>query len=228
MPTVEPTKNGPYRLTGFPKLVRMRDGHEIPVKDAHSTGSAQAFLCRCGGSANKPFCDGTHARNGFTGDQDPDREPDRRDNYVGKHITIHDNRGLCAHAGRCTDGLPHVFGHPSTGSGQGTEGFANPDAASREQIVATIKQCPSGALSYSIDGKEYRERGGPPFCGVAPNGPYVFKGGCEIKGAQLMEGGTTDHFDLCRCGKSANKPFCSGAHWYVHFDKEVPKPADAD
>lgn len=216
MPTVEPTNNGPYRLEGYPKLVRMRDGHEMPVQ-------GQVFLCRCGGSANKPFCDGTHARNGFSDAKDPDREPDRRDTYVGKHITIFDNRGLCAHAGRCTDGLPKVFGHPDPDGG-----FAVPDAASRDAIIAVIKQCPSGALSYAIDGVEQRERGGPPFVGVAPNGPYVFKGGCELKGAALPEGGTTDHFDLCRCGQSTNKPFCSGAHWYVHFDKEVPKPADAE
>jgi CDGSH-type Zn-finger protein len=27
----------------------------------------RAALCRCGGSANKPFCDGTHRTNGFSG-----------------------------------------------------------------------------------------------------------------------------------------------------------------
>ncbi|MCC7508600.1 MAG: CDGSH iron-sulfur domain-containing protein [Planctomycetes bacterium] len=216
MPTVEPTKDGPLLLAGFPYLVQMLDGKELPCQGT-------VALCRCGASNTKPFCDGTHKTNGFSGDKDPDREPDRRDTYVGKHITIHDNRGLCAHAGRCTDGLPQVFGHPDPDGG-----FANPDAASRDEIVAVIKQCPSGALSYSIDGKEHRERGGPPFVGVAPNGPYVFRGGCEIKGAKLLAGATTDHFDLCRCGKSANKPFCSGAHWYVHFDKQAPKPADAE
>ena len=42
-------------------------------------------LCRCGGSANKP------------------------DSYEGLGITVHDNRGICAHAGRCTDGRPAVF-----------------------------------------------------------------------------------------------------------------------
>lgn len=30
---------------------------------------------------------------------------------------------------------------------------------------------------------------------------------------------------LCRCGRSQNKPFCSGAHWDHHFDEHAPKPA---
>ena len=210
MPTIKPSNNGPYLVSGASLVTRMADGKEF-------TCSGTVALCRCGGSKNKPFCDGTHRTNGFTGDKDPDRVPDKRENYAGKRITIHDNRGLCAHAGRCTDGLPAVFKY-------GEEPWIDPDGAGAEEIIAAVRRCPSGALSYSIDGVEHRDHGGEPAIKFAPNGPYVCTGGCTVE-AELMEGGTQDHFDLCRCGKSTNKPFCSGAHWEHQFDQDASAKA---
>jgi CDGSH-type Zn-finger protein len=53
------SKNGPLRVSG--KFV-IQD----PQGDAFDlSGREMVSLCRCGGSANKPFCDGTHNRNGF-------------------------------------------------------------------------------------------------------------------------------------------------------------------
>lgn len=204
---ITPTTNGPYRLDGASSISRMRDGTNIDTPP-------KAFLCRCGGSSNKPFCDGTHARNGFSGEKDPDRTPDQRDEYVNGNLTIHDNRGLCAHAGRCTDNLAAVFR-------LGTEPFIDPAGATAEEIITVIGMCPSGALSYSIDGVEHRDRGGPSKLAFAPGGPYVVSGGCELDDVELPEGATTDHFALCRCGASQNKPFCSGKHWDVTFDEDT-------
>ena len=53
-------ENGPYRVQGPITLVDA-DGNEF---DLAEQGEVIA-LCRCGGSATKPFCDGTHKRNGF-------------------------------------------------------------------------------------------------------------------------------------------------------------------
>jgi uncharacterized Fe-S cluster protein YjdI len=52
-------------VPGGPLVVR----GEITVTAADGTGSvvSRATLCRCGGSTNRPFCDGTHRTNGFTG-----------------------------------------------------------------------------------------------------------------------------------------------------------------
>jgi CDGSH-type Zn-finger protein len=209
LPKFKVTENGPYVVSGVGQLTRLSDGTAYEVE-------GQVALCRCGGSKNKPFCDGTHKTNGFTGAKDPERVPDRREDYAAAGVTIHDNRGLCAHAGRCTDGLPEVFRLR-------LEPFIDPDAGTPEEIAATIQQCPSGALSYSILGVEHGERGGDEVVGFVPAGPYVIRGSAELEGADLLEGATTDHFALCRCGKSTNKPFCSGAHWHVDFDEDAPR-----
>ena len=55
---ITPLLNGPYLIKGAIKLVDV-SGREFPV-----SGDAIA-LCRCGGSSNKPFCDGTHKRINF-------------------------------------------------------------------------------------------------------------------------------------------------------------------
>ena len=209
MPKIKVTEDGPLVVSDVHGITRLSDGKSYEA-------AGQVALCRCGGSKNKPFCDGTHKKNGFSGSKDPDRVPDRREDYAAAGVTIHDNRGLCAHAGRCTDGLPAVFRLRQ-------EPFVDPDGATPDEIVRTIQQCPSGALSYSVGGTEHRDHGGDTVAGFVPKGPYLFRGGAELEGAELPEGGTTDHFALCRCGQSTNKPFCSGAHWDVEFDEDASK-----
>src|SRR6267154_2608959 len=74
---------------------------------------------------------------------------------AGKRITILDNRSICAHAGFCTDGLKSVFRMRE-------EPWIDADGAAVEEIVATIRKCPSGALSYAIDGVEAEPPRRPP------------------------------------------------------------------
>ncbi|HEY7294377.1 MAG TPA: CDGSH iron-sulfur domain-containing protein [Dehalococcoidia bacterium] len=50
--------NGPYLIEG-PLTVVDVEGNE------YKSDRPRIALCRCGGSSNKPFCDGTHQRNGF-------------------------------------------------------------------------------------------------------------------------------------------------------------------
>jgi uncharacterized Fe-S cluster protein YjdI len=58
--TIEPRPNGPLFVRGQVRIVG-DDGRVIRE-------DTRVALCRCGGSSNKPLCDGTHRRNGFTTD----------------------------------------------------------------------------------------------------------------------------------------------------------------
>jgi CDGSH-type Zn-finger protein len=51
--------NGPYETVG-PLTIVDPTGQEVEVPEGK-----RVWLCRCGGSADKPFCDGTHERESF-------------------------------------------------------------------------------------------------------------------------------------------------------------------
>ncbi len=201
-PTVECAENGPYIVKSCDRLTDAAGG-------AIATKSLMA-LCRCGASANKPFCDGTHAKIGFSGERLSDASNDRRDPYVGKALTIHDNRAACAHAGVCTDTLASVWR-------MGEEPWIDPDGAAAEAIIEVIRACPSGALSYSIDGEAAAAPQESPAIRVSKDGPYHVTGGVGLADAPWAEGVSRDHYALCRCGASKNKPFCDGSHWDIGF-----------
>ena len=210
-PKIACLPNGPYYLLNdmtpkaIPNIQTSKGGPCSTI-----TGVA---LCRCGGSNNKPFCDGTHGKNGFTDEKLADGSLDKRTDYVGKKITIHDNRGICAHAGYCTDNLASVFRLKK-------EPWIDPDGAAVEGIIETIKRCPSGALSYTADDVEHRDQDREPMVTVTKDGPYAITGGIELLEQPLGEGASSEHYTLCRCGGSQNKPFCDGTHWHIGFKDE--------
>ena len=199
---IEPLENGPYLVKNLESLSNSK-GAELPTKEVLA-------LCRCGHSTNKPFCTGTHKEIGFDSGRLGGGPPDRRDDYVGDGITIHDNRGICAHIGRCTDNLASVFKLR-------TEPWIDAHAAAADEIAAVVRTCPSGALSYSLGPEEDRDQDRPPAVFVSENGPYFVTGGIELIDPPWGEGASREHYALCRCGQSKNKPFCDGSHWYAEF-----------
>ena len=214
---IHPLPNGPYVAINVEKLTNWL-GEQV-------VAPPQIALCRCGGSAIKPFCDGTHTRNNFDDAKDPKRVSDREDSYVGQQLTVLDNRGTCAHSGFCTDRLSSVF-H------QGQEPFVAPSGARMDDIVRAVRACPSGALSFAVDGREARDRVDivrAQAVEVSKDGPYRVTGSIPLvdqNGAPVERnaGASLEHYSLCRCGHSQNKPFCSGMHWYVRFQDPVVDP----
>jgi CDGSH-type Zn-finger protein len=57
MAKISATPNGPYLLEGQADVHRPGGGNLAQEN--------KVWLCRCGGSKNKPFCDGTHRKIGF-------------------------------------------------------------------------------------------------------------------------------------------------------------------
>ncbi len=133
MNTIVPTTHGPYECRGELEIVTA-DGQVL-------SAATEAWLCRCGQSATKPHCDGSHTKTGFRDDSQPQPE------------------------------------------------------------APPVQPGASGVLRI----------------GLRVNGPLRIEGSCEVRDpvAGLIFAG--EQTALCRCGRSAKKPFCDGTHRQVGF-----------
>lgn len=133
--TVNVAYNGPLFVRG-----------RLAIEDAPADAPGLAFraaLCRCGKSRNKPFCDNSHEKDGF-----------------------------------------------SDYGAVGETGTEETDAGG-ELAVKPIK-----------------------------DGPLMLNGNLTIRNSSGRDAWHGDRVALCRCGESANKPFCDGAHTRVGFKSD--------
>lgn len=117
----------------------------------------------------------------------------------------------CIHAAICVKTLPEVY-NPDE------KPWIKAENASIEALKAQIAQCPSGALSYEMEGEEDAT---PPETGtkvqVMPKGPLLVHGHLEVEGTSGTVETKTRTTAFCRCGASQNKPYCDGAHHTIDF-----------
>jgi len=202
-PTISCSKNGPMIVKGLENFIDS-DGKRLETKPAMG-------LCRCGASLNKPYCDGNHKYAGFTDDASPGRTPDTLRAYAGQEITILNNPLLCSVAEYCHRELETVFDTNKSP-------WIDPDGDSLEHVKNLIEKCPSGALSYEINGEPQPAINRPATITIEKNGPLRITGSIKLKDANWGQGASQEHYTLCRCGASKNKPFCDGSHAAINFD----------
>jgi CDGSH-type Zn-finger protein/ferredoxin len=196
---ITPIANGPLMLVA--------DGEPFPVLRDHPGGDVRpekkTFLCRCGESQNKPYCDGAHAVAGYSSDNRCDRDAVK--DFPGSGITVHFNRAICSGAGQCVRGLPAVFV-------SGVEDWIRPDQAAAEEVIEVVRRCPSGALTYTRDGELVTREEKDVAVRIVKDGPYEVTGPVELETETWSANASRTTFALCRCGRSDNAPFCDYSH----------------
>jgi CDGSH-type Zn-finger protein/uncharacterized Fe-S cluster protein YjdI len=134
-----------------------------------------------------------------------------------KDITLRFDGRRCIHSRHCVLGAPRVFLANVTGR------WLHPEQVTVEECVAIAHACPSGAITYARHDGGAQEA--PPPVNVLhirENGPYAIHAAVDLAGY-----GPVLRATLCRCGKSANKPFCDNSHREVGFSA-TGEPATID
>jgi CDGSH-type Zn-finger protein/uncharacterized Fe-S cluster protein YjdI len=120
----------------------------------------------------------------------------------------------CIHARHCVLSRPDVFVPNVQGP------WLHPELASTAEIAELAHDCPSGAIQYRpLDGSPAETAPKVNLVSIRENGPLAFHAELQIQGQPNAFRAT-----LCRCGASANKPYCDGSHHQVSFQASGEPP----
>lgn len=215
------SKDGPYLVSGGIRLseqiigVDEEGGSERWIEGKTFPAQKTYALCRCGHSKTKPFCDGTHARIAFDGEETASRKPYARQARVldGPAMQLQDAESLCAFARFC-DPNGQVWNQVNTSD----------RPAVRALLIPQVGNCASGRLvARDKASNKALEPHLPVSIGLvedparACSGPLWLRGGIPVVAAGGFEYEVRNRVTLCRCGQSKNKPFCDGTHAAIKF-----------
>lgn len=207
-------KNGPYQVKGKIPLNQLRfipnaKGFSLSYEKVKDYPEQDVyFLCRCGNSKKKPFCDGSHNQ-GFNGTETAGHKTYEEMAVLieGEYINILDAKELCAFARFCD-----VKG----GTWNLVErGFA---LETKDWVIQQCADCPAGRLTAVTKEGKVLEPELPQEVSLlddtsfAARGPIWVKGGIAIEDADGKIYPVRNRVTLCRCGRSKSKPLCDGAH----------------
>jgi CDGSH-type Zn-finger protein len=212
--------NGPLKVEGDIPLVRKTQvvseyGEPLTWKKEEIIETESPYyLCRCGRSEHKPFCNGAHHEDPFDGTEtaDTDTFEDRRIILPGgTHIVVKRDYSLCMNSGYCGTRLTNVDELTSQ----------TDDTQIRSQVMAMIERCPAGSFTYAINEEEPDiEPDLPRQIAVTTEitadgpieGPLWVTGYVPVERSDGKPFETRNRVTLCNCGLSKSKPLCDGTH----------------
>jgi CDGSH-type Zn-finger protein len=218
---IQIVKDGPYLVSGNLPMKRQTIGTNSTgesvkwIEGRTYPDQATYALCRCGQSAKKPYCDGTHAKVRFDGTETASRETYQKQASVmrGPTMSLTDVEVLCAFARFCD---PH---------GQVWNLVNETDnPAAKKNFLRQVGDCPSGRLvAWDNSSGKAIEPKHEPSIGLIEDpvnqcaGPVWLRGGVQLIGSDGFHYEVRNRVTLCRCGASKNKPFCDGTHASIKF-----------
>jgi CDGSH-type Zn-finger protein len=225
-PKVVVSTHGPYLFSGpvevqYEIIATDDEGESWTWKTGVQVPVTKKFaFCRCGHSANKPFCDGSHRTHGVPSAEAASTAPyeDQAVLTDGPSMQLGDAKALCALARFCD------------GHGSAWELVAQTsDRQNRELTAHEASHCPSGRL-VAYDKESLGAALEPdlePTIGIIEDpargvsGGLWLRGGIRVVTQDGVEYPERNRQVLCRCGNSRNTPFCDGSHMRSKFADEM-------